>query len=329
MIRRGGERLWRFFGRKRNLQAEKRRSGGTHRLFGRPARFGSGEDRKAVRDFAECGVKAGMRRSPLRRKRADCSGKGAGPGTDGILSGPFRPGDLRCLRGEPGQWFASLADFRAIAESEKLFWGYSDLTALIGAILSRSGRPSALWQIRNLLEDDPAAGGQLQRFIGSVLGEGCSLFAPECRMLRGARMEGVGGGREYPLPAEVGGHALSGRSVGKNSGAGGQKRRSVSDRNHALPAGPDGCVFKGGRRAVGTFTELDREGKGAFAEEMVLELTPPRPSCCQNRGSGTRKGFKGDSHRRPGGFGEGDGSFLFRRSIIVKTTCIRQNTMLQ
>ena len=85
-------------------------------------------------------------------------------------------------------------DFRAIAESEKLFWGYSDLTALIGAILSRSGRPSALWQIRNLLEDDPAAGGQLQRFIGSVLGEGCSLFAPECRMLRGARMEGVAAG---------------------------------------------------------------------------------------------------------------------------------------
>lgn len=166
-------------------------------------------------------------------------------------------------------------DFRAIAESEKLFWGYSDLTALIGAILSRSGRPSALWQIRNLLEDDPAAGGQLQRFIGSVLGEGCSLFAPECRMLRGARMEGVAAGGNIRCLLKLAGTPFwpdpSGKILVLEARSGG----AYLIETMLCQLAQTGAFSRAVGVLLGTFTELDREGKGAFAEEMVLELTPP------------------------------------------------------
>ena len=37
-------------------------------------------------------------------------------------------------------------DFDVIAESEKLFWGYSDLTTIINAIYAKTGKESVLYQ---------------------------------------------------------------------------------------------------------------------------------------------------------------------------------------
>lgn len=42
-------------------------------------------------------------------------------------------------------------DYEVIAGSEKTFWGYSDLTAVINAIYTKAGKASVLYQIRNLV----------------------------------------------------------------------------------------------------------------------------------------------------------------------------------
>ena len=45
-------------------------------------------------------------------------------------------------------------DFDLIRESRTVFWGYSDLTTILNAIYSETGRPSVLYQPRHLLYED-------------------------------------------------------------------------------------------------------------------------------------------------------------------------------
>lgn len=44
-------------------------------------------------------------------------------------------------------------DYEIIVKSEKKFWGYSDLTTVLNAIYAKTGRPSVLYQIRNIISE--------------------------------------------------------------------------------------------------------------------------------------------------------------------------------
>ena len=48
----------------------------------------------------------------------------------------------------------SYIDFDVISKSNKRFCGYSDLTTIINAIYTKTGKTSILYQIRNLLYED-------------------------------------------------------------------------------------------------------------------------------------------------------------------------------
>ena len=45
-------------------------------------------------------------------------------------------------------------DFDIIADTDKEFWGYSDLTTIINAIYTKTQKSSVLYQIRNLIYQD-------------------------------------------------------------------------------------------------------------------------------------------------------------------------------
>lgn len=65
-------------------------------------------------------------------------------------------------------------DFDVIAESKKLFWGYSDLTTIINAIYAKTGKESVLYQVRNLIYDD--AENQINNFRNTVMNGTNDLF---------------------------------------------------------------------------------------------------------------------------------------------------------
>ena len=44
-------------------------------------------------------------------------------------------------------------DYAQIQESDKCFWGYSDLTTVLNAIYTKTGRSAVLYQVRNLVYD--------------------------------------------------------------------------------------------------------------------------------------------------------------------------------
>lgn len=80
-------------------------------------------------------------------------------------------------------------DYKAIAETDKKFWGYSDLTTIINAIYAKTGKSSVLYQICNLLYEH--AEEQQGNFRNAIFGESGELFQFPYELLQGNAMEGI------------------------------------------------------------------------------------------------------------------------------------------
>ncbi len=80
-------------------------------------------------------------------------------------------------------------DYETIAGTNKTFWGYSDLTTVINAIYTMTGKPSVLYQVKNMVWSN----GQLQkqRFSDYITGRNNSLFDIDYSFLQGESMEGI------------------------------------------------------------------------------------------------------------------------------------------
>jgi muramoyltetrapeptide carboxypeptidase LdcA involved in peptidoglycan recycling len=75
-------------------------------------------------------------------------------------------------------------DYEVIRGSRATFWGYSDLTTVINAIYTLTGKSSVLYQVKNLVWEEKEL--QRRRFEN-----GEELFRPDFRFARGESMEGI------------------------------------------------------------------------------------------------------------------------------------------
>lgn len=80
-------------------------------------------------------------------------------------------------------------DYAVIAKSSKKFWGYSDLTTVINAIYAKTGKPSVLYQVRNLLYQYKEQ--QIADFKNTVMDDGEDLCKLDYRFAQGSQMQGV------------------------------------------------------------------------------------------------------------------------------------------
>lgn len=80
-------------------------------------------------------------------------------------------------------------DYEVIAKSAKMFWGYSDLTTVLNAIYTKTGNPSVLYQIRNLIYDCKEQ--QTANFRNTVLDKGNDLFQLNYQFIQKKEMQGV------------------------------------------------------------------------------------------------------------------------------------------
>lgn len=79
-------------------------------------------------------------------------------------------------------------DYQVISESNKQFWGYSDLTTVIQAVFTKTGKTSQLFQIRNLIR--PGQSNQVNLFQDYLNG-GKELFHFSYQFVRGEQMKGI------------------------------------------------------------------------------------------------------------------------------------------
>ncbi|MEY8336409.1 LD-carboxypeptidase [Lachnospiraceae bacterium 62-35] len=80
-------------------------------------------------------------------------------------------------------------DYDLIANSSKIFWGYSDLTTVINAIYSKTGKESVLYQIRNLIYDNKEE--QIANFRNTVVNGRNDLFQINYRFIQQKEMHGI------------------------------------------------------------------------------------------------------------------------------------------
>ena len=161
-------------------------------------------------------------------------------------------------------------DYGVIANSTKLFWGYSDLTTLINAIYHKTGRPSVLYQIRNLIYDHRAV--QIADFKNIVLDNGRALLQPGWRFIQQNKMQGivVGGnircflklaGTEY-MP-DLDGKILLLESL---SGA------PAVIETYLCQLQQLGAFERIAAILLGTFTEMEKEGYTPTVETLVKNI---------------------------------------------------------
>ena len=91
--------------------------------------------------------------------------------------------------GDIGNGILPYLDYEVIAACDKQFWGYSDLTTVINAIYTKTGKTSVLYQICNLLYDPGTL--QQENFKNFVFGQGDELFRFPCEFYQGEEMGGI------------------------------------------------------------------------------------------------------------------------------------------
>ena len=116
---------------------------------------------------------------------------GSGEERAKVLMDFYRDDEIKAIYDVSGGDLANevltFLDFDTIAKSDKKFWGYSDLTVILNAIFTKTGKSSVLYQVRNLV--GPEGEKQKARF------EADELYQISYEFLRGEEMQGtlVGG----------------------------------------------------------------------------------------------------------------------------------------
>ncbi len=181
-------------------------------------------------------------------------------------------------------------DYERIKESRALFFGYSDLTTVANAIFAKTGRPSVLYQARNLAEPD---GTWQQEAVKRWMTDGDdSLFSFSCRFLRGQRMEGVVIGGNIRCFLKLAGTEYWPDMKGKLlllEASGGQAPQMAC---YLAQLQQLGVFEKINGILLGTFLQMEEQETGPGIGELVLEYTKNTCPVAQT----SQIGHRSDSH---------------------------------
>lgn len=164
-------------------------------------------------------------------------------------------------------------DFDRIRKAGKWFYGYSDLTTLINAIYKKTGRPSVLYQIRNLVGQDGER--QIERFSDMLWSGTEEFFTFPCEYLQGNELEGVLIGGNIRCLLKLAGTEYWPDMQDKIlllESYGGLVPEMVTYLSQLQQMG----VFRQIRGILlGTFTKMEQSGSTPAMEELVCRLAGP------------------------------------------------------
>ena len=209
--------------------------------------------------------------SPYLYRREDPAA-GTAEQRAGVLNALFADPEMTQLfdlsGGDLANEVLELLDYEVIARSQAELWGYSDLTTILNGIYAKTGKASVLYQIKNLM--GPCGALQQHRFFSPDHRE---LFRLPVRFLRGERMEGVVLGGNIRCLLKLAGTEYFPDMTDKlllleaNSGGETRLRTGLSQLKQL------GAFQRVKGILLGTFAQMEREGRGDRIEALVLSLT--------------------------------------------------------
>ena len=172
-------------------------------------------------------------------------------------------------------------DFDAVKSSRATFFGFSDLSVVINAVIAKTGRPAVNWQVRNLLYSDSDA--QLEFFRKKILTGSLSADHLGLRFLRGDKMSGRIFGGNIRCFLKLAGTPFwpeidNGILLLESLGGGAYQMITALEQYKQLG------VFDNVTGVIlGTFTHMEERGAMPSIEEIVLSVTPPRVAVAATR----------------------------------------------
>ncbi len=163
-------------------------------------------------------------------------------------------------------------DYELIGKSRALFFGYSDLTAILNAITAKTGRWTVNYQVRNVLYDHGKE--QLEYFRNRILTHKTGPEELEVTFLRGKMMRGrvLGGNIRCFLKLAGTGYMpdLNGAILLLESlGGGSYQMMTALEQYRQL-----GIFEKISGILLGTFTNMEKEACVPAMGELVLDMVP-------------------------------------------------------
>lgn len=166
-------------------------------------------------------------------------------------------------------------DYEQIANSNKMFFGYSDLTTVINAIYTKAGKESGLYQLRNLL--DAEGEKQKKQFKATFVERKTDLIDFQYQFLQGEKMEGIVVGGNIRCFLKLAGTEYFPDLDGKIlllEACGGELPQIITYFSQLSQMG----VFQRVKGILlGTFTKLEAAGGERELERLVLEFAEKIP----------------------------------------------------
>ena len=192
--------------------------------------------------------------------------------------------------GDMGNDVLDFLDYETIAASNATFWGYSDLTTVINAIYTKTGKSSHLFQIRNLVRD--TSGTRLRDFESWRDSGDDSLFHFDYKFLRGQSVEGIVLGGNIRCLLKLAGTEYFPDLEGKIlflEALNGEHPQMAAQFGQLRQLG----IFKKVKAVVlGTFAKMEETGAVPTVEQIALQYIPGNIPILKTRQVGHAKTSK-------------------------------------
>ena len=161
-------------------------------------------------------------------------------------------------------------DYSVIENSSKLFWGYSDLTTVINAIYTKTGKPSILYQIRNLIYEYREE--QIENFTNTLMNDMIDLFKIDCKFIQGNKMSGIVVGGNIRCFLKLAGTEYMPQLDDKILLLESMSGDVAKMETYLCQLQQIGAFDKISGILLGTFTEMQRENYVPSIEELVRNM---------------------------------------------------------
>ena len=162
-------------------------------------------------------------------------------------------------------------DYDIIADSDKTFWGYSDLTTIINAIYTKTGKPSVMYQIKNLAGD--CGQMQYQRLSGYINNNSNELFDVNFDIINGSSLSGIVVGGNIRCFLKLAGTPYFPNMTGKLLLLEALGSTTAQTATYLSQLEQMGVFDKINGIILGTFTKMEQTSALPTAEELVLNIT--------------------------------------------------------
>ena len=213
----------------------------------------------------------------------ECGDPESGRSKANVLNGFFADPEVEFIFDVSGGDLANTVlrhlDYDVIGKSDAHFYGFSDLTTVINAIYTRTGREAVNYQVRNIA----ALNGDVQYFDRAVLQHKIAAGDLEAVMLRGESMRGCVIGGNLRCMLKLAGTQFWPDMRGKillieSLGGGVSQMMTMIEQYLEL-----GAAEQISGVLLGTFTNMEREGLKPSVEEIVLRAFPERIPVAKTR----------------------------------------------